>query len=261
MIKYIFLLFFLSFTLMSISQKFYCIANLTGEFSGISFTDDHVKGEFRSSIPKINGTWTVDFIYQTKKIIHKISFGESVLQKNFRVINAFMAPPNNNQQGIVEMTFGTGIDYLMVSYNIQKEGKKEKNFILHSKIRFNYSLGLGYGFNRSKAYYEDSYVNSEGGRQDDWTYMAYEAIHYRDGFGLFLKGTGGFDFINKRKRRVLCFSVFYNQGLKQMAHFDIHYQYGFINDPQKQVNVTNQILRSRGTTFGFNVGVPITIIK
>ena len=46
-----------------------------------------------------------------------------------------------------------------------------------------------------------------------------------------------------------------------MAHFDIHYQYGYFNDPSKQVDIPKQVLRSRGTTFGFSLGIPITIKK
>ena len=46
-----------------------------------------------------------------------------------------------------------------------------------------------------------------------------------------------------------------------MAHFDIHYRYGYWNDPAKQVDVPKLVLRSRGTVFGLSVGIPITLLK
>jgi hypothetical protein len=46
-----------------------------------------------------------------------------------------------------------------------------------------------------------------------------------------------------------------------MAKYNIHYQYGYFNDPTRQVNVPNQIIYTRGTTFGFSLGVPIKIVK
>lgn len=46
-----------------------------------------------------------------------------------------------------------------------------------------------------------------------------------------------------------------------MAHFDIHYKYGYYNNSTLQVDVPKQVLRTRGTNFGFSLGVPITIKK
>lgn len=258
--KYIFLFFFLFETIIGTGQKLYSIVRLKGEFSGISYTKNHVKEEFRPSVPWIIGSWGIDVIYRAKKMTHKISLEQAALGMNFQIINKFLAPPNNGL-GLDNATFGRGIDHLIFGYALQKEGKHEKGFLFHSRIRFNYSLGLGVSLNRSKAYYKDAYPKSEGGFQGTSTYIGYEAIHYRDGFGVFLKGTGGFDFINKKGKRKLCLNVFYNQGLKDMVHYDIHYQYGYFNDPSRQVDVPHLILRSRGTTFGFSVGIPIALKK
>jgi hypothetical protein len=249
-------------TINGYSQGLYGIINLTAPFSGISYTKGHNKEEFRPSIARINVSWGADIIYKTKKIKHKISVEQVPFEKNFKIINKFIAPPNNeNLLGFTQDIFGTSIDYFTFSYALQKEGKKEKGFLFHSRIRFNYSAGLGLSFNRSKKYYRDKYARTASGWQDPETYEAYEAIHYRDGLGIFIRGTGGFDFINKKGKRNLCFNIFYNQGIKDMAHFDIHYQYGYWNDPSKQVDVPSQLLYSRGTTFGFSFGVPIIIKK
>jgi len=194
--------------------------------------------------------------------MHKLSVEQVPFGFYFKLTNKFMLPPNNERLlGIDNVKFGRTIDQFIFSYALQKEGKKEKGFLFKSKIRFNYSVGMGISLNRSKSYYKEVFLNSSDGGSDPWTYWGYYADHYRDGFGVFLRGTGGFDFISKKGKRVLCFNVFYNQGLKDMAHFDIHYQYGYWNDPSKQVDVPKQVLRTRGTTFGFSLGVPITIKK
>jgi hypothetical protein len=243
------------------AQKVTTVINLVGEFAGISYTDHHVKEEFRPSVPKINGVWSFDFIYHARKINHKISFGQSVFEKYFHLKNKFVNPPNDTLLGIRGMNFGTGIDLLTLSYCLQKEGQKGKKFLFNSKIIFNYSLGLGYLFNRSKYYWRNYNATSKDGAADPYTYMGYEAIHYHDGDGIYLKAGIGFNLVNKKKRRLICFHLCYDQGLRQMAHYDIHYKYGFWNDPQKQVEVPSQILRSRGTTFSFTIGIPITIKK
>lgn len=240
------------------TQKLYGVVNLTAPFSGISYTNGHNSEEFRPSIARINISWGFDLVYKTKKINHKISVEQVPFEKYFKLINKFLLPPNTGL-GFEKSKYGTTIDHFIFSYTLQKEGKKEKEFLFNSRIKFNYSAGLGASLNRSKLFYRTVYPNSSGGWQTPATYHAYDAIHYRVGFGIFLRGTGGFDFINKKGKRRLCFNVFYNQGLKDMAHYNIHYQYGYWNDPQRQVEVPRQVLRSRGTTFGFSIGVPITI--
>ncbi len=258
--KYIFLFLTLLGAIFCNGQKLYSIVRIKGEFSGISYTKNHVKEEFRPSVPWLNVSWGIDVIYQAKKITHKISLEQSALGMNFQIINKFLAPPNNGL-GYANASFGRGIDHFIMNYSLQKEGKHEKGFLFHSKIRFNYSYGIGISLNRSKAYYREVFFGSEGGFQGNSDYIGYEAIHYRKGPGIFLKGTGGFDFINKKGKRKLSINLFYNQGIKDMVHFDIHYQYGYFNDPARQVDVPKLVLRNRGTTIGFNLGIPITIKK
>lgn len=242
-------------------QKAYLIASLKGEFSGISHSQSYQKGEFKPSIPTFSGLWKIEMAFSSQKITHKISIEQSMLGKNFRITNKFKAPPNVNILGFNYIGLTTGIDHLVFGYSLQKESRKEKGFLFRSRIRFNYSAGIGVSFNRSNDYYRDYYSSSSGGIQDNYTYVGYEITHHKSGMGLFLKGTGGFDFINKRGKRYLDFSIFFNQGLKNMVQYNIHYQYGYWNDASKQVDVPNQQLFSKGTTFGFNLGVPITIKK
>lgn len=245
-----------------ISQKLYTVVNLTAPFSGISYTNGHNRQEFKPSVARINMSWGVDILYTRKKFNHKFSVEQVPFEKYFKLVNKFMLPPNAEQLlGHVHEKYATAIDHFIFSYALQKEGKKDKGFLFRSKIRFNYSGGMGISLNRSRSFYNTTYPVSSGGRSNPYTYMAYNAVHYRHGFGLFLRGTAGLHFVGKNGRRKLALNVFYNQGLKDMAHFDIHYRYGYWNDPAKQVDVPNQVLRSRGTVFGFSLGIPIVLIK
>lgn len=260
--KLIYIMIFISIQQNGNTQKLYSVVNLTAPFSGISYTGGHNSQEFKPSVARINLSWGVDIIYRRKKVNHKFSVEQMPFEKYFKLVNKYMLPPNTEQLlGHVRINFGTAIDHFIFSYALQKEGKKEKGFLFDSKIRFNYSAGVGVSFNRSKVYYRNLYANSSDGASNQYTYMAYDAVHYRDGFGLFVRGTGGFDFVNKRGKRKLSVNLFYNQGLKDMAHFDIHYRYGYWNDPAKQVDVPKLVLRSRGTVFGLSVGIPITLLK
>lgn len=243
-------------------QKLFLVPKITTPFSGISYTKGHNRQEFKPSVARINFSWGVDIFYQRKLSIHRISVEEVPFGYYFKIVNKFMLPPNAEQLlGHVESKNGAFIDHFVLSYALQKEGKKPKGFLFRSKIKFNYSAGAGISFNRSRTYWDTRFSASSVGWSNPYTYIAYDAVHYRDGFGLFVRGTGGFDFVSKRGYKKLSVNIFYNQGIKDMAHFDIHYRYGYWNDPSKRVDVPHQILRSRGTTFGFSIGVPIIIIK
>jgi hypothetical protein len=244
------------------AQKIYGVVNINAPFSYLNYTKGHNKAEFRPSVVRINGNWGADIFYKPKKLTHKLSVQQIQFGFYFKLLNKFIVPPNsNNLLGFTTTSYGQNIEHFIFSYALHKEGKNNKGFIFNSKIKFNYSAGIGISLNRSKRYYREVFLNSSDGYANPYTYDGYYADHYRDGFGVFLRGTGGFDIFNKKGKRKLCFNVFYNQGLKDMAHFDIRYQYGYYNNPALQVDVPKQVLRTRGTNLGFSFGVPITIKK
>ena len=258
-----FLLFFLLFHFVH-GQKLYGIINLTAPFSGISYAKEYNEEEFKPRNVRINVGWGFDIVYKVKKLSHKFSFNEMPLEGSFKLVNKFMLRQYNQDGrllGFREFIHGDAIDHFIFSYALQKVGEKEKRFLLKSRIQFNYSAGLGVSLNRSKDYYKQVFSSSSGGGYSPITYYDYDINIYREGFGLFLKGGVGGDFINKKGKRNLCFNLFFYQGLKNMAHFDIRYRYGYYNDPSKQVDVPNQKIYSRGTTFGFSLGVPVRILK
>ena len=243
-------------------QKIYSVININAPFSFLNYTNGHNRAEFQPSVVKINNSWGIDIFYKPKKLTHRLSLQEVPFGFYFKLINKFIIPPNSdNLLGFTSTNYGRVIDHFILSYAIQKEAINTRKFIFKSKVRYNYSIGTGLSLNRSKRYYREYFPNSADGYINQYTTDGYYADHYRDGFGIFLRGTTGFDVLNKYGKRKLCFNVFYNKGLKDMAHFNIHYDYGYINDPSRQVDVPKQVLRSRGTNIGFSLGIPITIKK
>ena len=245
------------------AQKLYVVPKLTAPFAGLSYATEYNKEEFRPDNIEINFSWGFDVIYKRPKISHKFSFSVIPLGMGIRLKNKFMEPPYSS--GLGNLGFkGTKhvshTDQFALDYSLQKESKRDKKFLFNSRIRLNYSAGIGVGFNRSEDYYK-SQSPYTGGGADQLTYLTYSITTTKEGLGLFLNCGAGFDFINKKNQRVLSFNVFYRQGIADMAKYNIHYQYGYLNDPSRQVNVPNQVIYTGGDTFGFSLGVPIKILK
>lgn len=258
----IFLVFCLAFALAAKGQSIYGVLSLTAPFNGLSSAPNHNSKEFKASLIRINVSWKAEVIIERKKISHKLSIEQQPIGYSFKISDKFSAPPNNSQLLSFNYSrYAESIDNFFLSYALQKGGRNFKGFILKSKIKLNSSAGIGISFNRSKSFYETQFLNSSGGISTPDTYLGYYADHFRDGIGLFLSGAAGFDICNKKGKKRLCFKVFYNQGLRSMMKFNVHYKYGYFTDPTRQVDVPLQILRIRGTNFGLSLGIPITIKK
>ena len=77
---------------------------------------------------------------------------------------------------------------------------------------------------------------------------------------MFLIGKAGFNLYSKKKKNILTLSAFWNQGLSKMEEFSIDYTYGYLNTPYQR-SVKDLRLKTRSTTFGFILGVPIPLIN
>lgn len=255
-ITVIFLLIYLG---LSAQGRFYITPNVDLQYSGLSFVKNSEKNanDFKRSVPLLNFMSSIDVFYKPHKLIHKITLEYSRVGDGFKVVNHFLGPTDI---GVHTISHAGGFEHLILSYNLGYESKKLHNPIGNLKIRYTGSFGLGIGFNRSKAYYRDIFYPIDYGLQDGNTYMAYLGTLSRTGMGIFSIVNAGFDIVSRKNKRVLSFSFFYNKGFTEMIKFNIHYQYGFFNDPNKQVDVPNQLLRSRGTSFGLKIGIPIKIL-
>lgn len=242
------------------SQKLVLIPSIKGEIGCISTARHYTKNEFQPTIPEFQPAWKLELILH-KKLSHVFGLEQSALGNSYKVTSKFFYPPYPPLLGVTEGMLFIEFNHLILSYGVQFDGKRPKGFLFKSKIRFNWYAGLGYSFNRSKRLYQEQYKYSSTGVSVLDSYIFQEAYHYRDGFGVFLKGQGGFDFLNKKGKKIVTVNLYFNQGLKTMVHYIIHYKYGFFNDPQKQIEVFDVNMKSKGTTFGISFGVPITILK
>lgn len=260
MLKYFlfYVIYFISFEVNS--QKLYIVPNFDFQYSGLSFVRKSEKNanDFIPSIPLLNFMSSLDIFYKPGRMIHKLTIENNRFGDGFGVKNKFIHP---GELGLLGISHAGGFTNLIISYNAGIESIKQHNPLGKLKLKYTGSIGCGIGLNRTLAYFEEAFYPIDWGWQDGITYIAYLGSFSKTGPGIFSIVNAGFDVINKKNKQVLNFSFFYNKGFTEMIRFYIHYQYGFFNDPSRQVDVPRQVLRSRGTSFGLKIGVPITIFK
>ena len=242
------------------SQKLYIVPNFDFQYSGITHVRSSERPEsgFRKNMPLINFMSSIDVMYKSKNFVHKLTLENSRFGPSFIITNKFMAP---SDLGIIRMSHQSAIQHFILSYNLGMESQKIHNPFGKVRVRYTGSLGVGIGTNRSKRYYDEIEWKIEGGEGFADTYTAYKGNHSRSGLGLFSILNAGFDIMNKNNKKILCFSFFYDKGFTELAKFDIQYIYGLYSNTTKRVDVPDQILRSRGTSYGLKIGVPIKILK
>lgn len=259
-------LIFLTFLNIAVSvhgQKLKALIGLTTPFSGIAGSDSHDKSDFKPSVLRFNISWEAAMLYRHNKVTHVLSISQLPLGKNFKIVNRYNLPPYDaDNLGFSYYIFGTDVQNILLSYDQLRSEQKTRPFIFKTTIKLNYSYGVGIGLNRSKYYYANFYSSSNGGWSSPWTYVAVDATHFRDGPGFFANFRAGIDFFGrKRKESFMTLRFFYLQGLRKMAHFNIHYRYGYWNDLSKRIDKPDQLLFTRGTTLGFTLAFPIVILK
>jgi hypothetical protein len=245
---------------MATSQKLYITPNIDFQYSGLSFVkiSERNTNDFKRTVPLLNYILSIDVFYKPKKFIHKITLEYNRFGDGFKVINKFLSPTDIGTHSI---SHSGGFEHFILSYNLGIESKKLHNPLGKLKIRCTCSLGFGIGFNKSKSYYNDIFYPIDFGLQDRNSYIAYLGTFSRTSMGIFSIINTGFDITNRKNKRMLSFSFFYNKGFSEMIKYNIHYQYGLFNEPNKMINVPNQTLRSRGTSFGLKIGIPIKILN
>lgn len=245
------------------AQKLYVVPNINLQYSGLSYVtkaEAHAS-DFIPSVPKINGSYSIDIIYHPKNLTHKLTLDRNILGQSFGIKSKYFEYPNNATLGPRNLYHSDGIEQFILSYNIGLKSKKVHNPIEKIKVIYTGSFGLGIGFNRNQAQYDWDYNSFGYGSQGNDAYIVHKGTITKKGLGSFAIINIGLDVPNRRGESVFSFSFFYNQGFTQMVKYNIHYQYGFFTDPDRQVDVPNQVLRSRGTSFGLKVGAPIRILK
>lgn len=243
------------------AQKFEVVPKIGIQYAGLSYLSkmDSHPSDFDGTVPKLNDTWAFDIKYKPKKFSHIISIESISLGSAFSVRNLYSEA--RLLPDFLIHKHSDGIDQLLLSYNLQNESRKFLKFIGRNKIKFYYTGGVGIGTNKSKSYYETILKPNSYGFIDDDLYYNHSIRYYRSGIGVFVIGKAGVNFYNKKNKDFLVFEAFWDQGLKQMESFSIDYDYGYFSYPQYQRSIKKIFLKSRGTVFGFRLGVPIRLIK
>lgn len=261
MMKYLITFVCLIACFISQSQKLEIVPNVGFQYYGLSYLlrpDAHPE-DFKKSRPEFEGAIGVDVKYKSKKLTHVLGLQNPIIGPSFSFRNIY------SDKGIIPTFLGythsSGPNQIFLSYTLQNEGRKFLKLIGKTRTKLSYSGGFGIGFNKSKDYYEtvlQPYSLGGGGGDN---YYRYTIRYNRAGMGMFFPIRAGLNFYNRRKKNFLALQVFWNQGLKKMAEYSIDYDYGYYSYPQYQRSVKDVRLKSRGTTFGCTLGVPIRILK
>lgn len=242
-------------------QKLEIIPHLGIHYSGISYLlrpDSHPE-DFIKSAPELNGTWALSIKYKKANLSHVFRVQSVILGSSYAVKNLY-----SDKKLLPDFQVhrhSDGLDNYLLTYNLQTETRNFYTFIGRGKIKFYYSGGAGIGSNKSKSYYKERAIPQRYGYTFNDLYYNERIAFLRAGIGVFLTAEGGINFYNKKSKNFLTFQAFWYQGLKRMEDFSIDYNYGYFSYPQYQRSIKDVHLKSRGTVFGFTLGVPIRLIN
>jgi hypothetical protein len=217
-------------------------------------------------IPNIFGlqfTLGGSVIYKNKKgNSHNINADFGFLGGGYQINNKIRQ--DNNLLGFISNRhLINGVTPGLLGYSFSKQFKKYSS-VKQKNLRFAYSLGIAYGINQSKKYYDEqidtlvknNYLFSSG------NFLNIEERFKTKNNGLFITLGLNTCLYSKRNKTIVDIELFFNLGLRQMMYHTISYKYGYNNlSPEYTRTVKNQPIRSRGTTMGFKLGFPITIKK
>ncbi len=204
----------------------------------------------------INPVLGVDIMYEKGRLMHVFGVSSQPFGISF---NGDVKQEGTNQTVILFRYAGYDRQ-LFLSYQLFIQNRITKTSSKRP-VYFNYGMGLGVGFNRSKNFYSINNAPQRGGRSTlpAGHFFAFEYNRFRSGIGYFLKPEIGFTFYNKKKKPFLNTSLFYNIGLTEMESFKLKLQYG--NLFTTYFKEENQILKTKGGVFGFKIGVPIKLFE
>ena len=254
MIKHIIFFLFIFCCLFSKGQTLQIVPRAGFQYHGLSYIskDEPHPSDFKKGIPEFVVTIGADVKYKTKHLTHVLSVQSIALGPSFSFTNMYL------DKRIVPSFGGhrrsESIDHAILSYGLEREGHGNK------RLKFNYSVQAGIGFNKSREAYDSILPPDSYGEQIGDHYYHFTIRYNRSGMGIFLLGKAGISFYNKKKKSFLNLQAFWHQGLKKMAEYDIHYQYGYFSYPQYRRDEQVK-LKTRGTVFGVTMGVPIRILK
>ena len=241
-------------------------------FLGLHYSNiDYIKkgdakqDDFETPGPKIAELWGIDINYRCKKILHQLTLQNTVIGEAFEIKNKYVLRTPEQLLGSYKQISQGGDDYLQLKYSAKKEFSKTHKFFGKSNFKLAFSLGMGIVFDRTQDYYDNTfhalYASFGGGGGPNGEYFYYQWWLKEHNSGVLATVGVGINVYKKTGKQLLYIEAFYSKGLRQMLKYSIDYKYGYTQYPQYQTEVHNQIIRTRGTSFGFKIGVPIKILK
>ena len=252
MFKY--LIIFLALPNVLSAQKMYLVPDIGIHFSGLTYFSkgSNKPADLTSPVPKLAPIVGFQICYPAKHFTHRIGFQWAQSGVSFSFRNKFSS---DTSLGFRKQTVSASVSNYIINYSILKEFKKIHLFVGRSTMRYYAAIGGG-GAGKGSEYWKFFNIRTEAYGQ----YWGSFTREFDVGPSLFATADAGIHFYNKKKKKIVSLNVFYYKGITQTKKFEVNYYYGYFNDPNRQVS-ENVTLRTRGTVFGFNLGVPITIIK
>ena len=250
-VSIVLILIFISAT--SFSQKLFLVPKAGINYLGASYMEkgDYKPQDFKFSRSGLSITIGADLKYKLPNYTHVLSIQSIALGTSWSFINMYF------NAGIIPASSGhhmeTSTDQTLISYGLEKETNNK------GRIRGNYGLQLGFGFNKNKEYYDSIFTQHGYGVDYGTGYQEYLIQYKRGSRGLFLTAKAGISLYNKKNNAVVNLQAFLHQGFTKMISFDLMYRYGYYNYPQYQ-KIERVHFHSTGTVFGATVGVPIHIL-
>lgn len=127
-------------------------------------------------------------------------------------------------------------------------------------MNFSYGFGISYAITKSNEYYLNNQNTSFGQISPDGFYQ-YETKTFKKGNGVLLISEADLNILNKKGKRFCIVTFLINVGLKNIQETEIEYQYGSFINPANTTNLRNVTVKTKGTNFGFMLGVPVKLLK
>ena len=254
---------FIFITIQAFSQQLYIIPKVSAANGVYTKRLIEKRIDIDTKKPQLYFQPFLDVVYQQANKSLVLSLTSNLVGNSFSIINIHS---NNAVFPIVGTEFSTGISALQLSLAVKFDSRNFSSFIGNSLIKPNYKVGMGIIFNRSQSYYKEQFSSSAAFIEDKVSQMGYTQTIQKIGNGIVLCNSVGIDIFNKRKKRILTTDLFLDFGLKNMALFNMRYEYGNYKPntltpdfPNNYTYVNNYKTTTRGTQWGIKIGIPINL--
>jgi hypothetical protein len=153
---------------------------------------------------------------------------------------------------------------LLLSLNYGTVFHGKTRFLFKTTLKPFWQIGVGYGFNRTSAYYAEVTSPTHYLAGTNVNYIQYDLDTHREGWGAFIIPRLGFKILSRKKQKeIFNFNFFYDYGLRGQANFPIKYSVGTFNanGTVNQVKGGSTVMVSKGQSFGLSVSTPLYSFK